>query len=80
MQRGRANIVDGHLKGALTIMNSCQGDLSPTSVFLERVRVPRPSISRSKDSHDHRPSGFMTLSRPCPWERHLFPQPRLQAA
>lgn len=52
MQRGRANIVDGHLKGALTIMNSCQGDLSPTSVFLERVRVPMSSNSRSRDLHE----------------------------
>lgn len=52
MQRGRANIVDGHLKGALTIMNSCQGDLSPTSVFLERVCVPLSSNSRSEDLHE----------------------------
>ncbi|RYP70540.1 hypothetical protein DL771_005359 [Monosporascus sp. 5C6A] len=36
VQRGRTNIVDGHLKGALTIMNSAN-DSSPTSVFLERA-------------------------------------------
>ncbi|RYP05580.1 hypothetical protein DL764_003693 [Monosporascus ibericus] len=36
VQRGRTNIVDGHLKGALTIMNSAD-DSSPTSVFLERA-------------------------------------------
>ncbi|KAK8087245.1 hypothetical protein PG994_002219, partial [Apiospora phragmitis] len=37
VQKGRSNIVDGHLKGALTIMNSCQGGSSPTSTFLERA-------------------------------------------
>lgn len=37
VQKGRSSIVDRHLKGALTIMSSLQGDLSPTSVFLERA-------------------------------------------
>ncbi|KAH8197688.1 hypothetical protein TruAng_008147 [Truncatella angustata] len=35
--KGRSNIVDGHLRGALTIMESSPGDLSPTSIFLERA-------------------------------------------
>lgn len=37
VQRGRSNIVDGHLRGALTIMESSPGDSNPTSIFLERV-------------------------------------------
>ncbi|KAI0124795.1 fungal-specific transcription factor domain-containing protein [Xylariales sp. AK1849] len=37
VQRGRSNIVDGHLRGALTIMESSPGDSSPTSIFLERA-------------------------------------------
>ncbi|KAI1506721.1 fungal-specific transcription factor domain-containing protein [Biscogniauxia marginata] len=36
VQRGRSSIVDGHLKGALTIMASSQ-DSSPASLFLERA-------------------------------------------
>ncbi|KAI1337307.1 fungal-specific transcription factor domain-containing protein [Xylariaceae sp. FL0016] len=36
VQRGRTNIVDGHLKGAFTIMCSSQ-DSSPASEFLERA-------------------------------------------
>ncbi|KAI0008977.1 hypothetical protein F4779DRAFT_641173 [Xylariaceae sp. FL0662B] len=36
VQRGRTNIVDGHLKGALTIMSSDQ-DSSPAGLFLERA-------------------------------------------
>ena len=37
VQRGRTNIVDGHLKGALTIMNSSH-ESNHTTFFLERVR------------------------------------------
>ncbi|KAH8678195.1 fungal-specific transcription factor domain-containing protein [Xylariales sp. PMI_506] len=37
VQRGRSNIVDGHLRGALTIMESTQSDSSPTGIFLERA-------------------------------------------
>ncbi|KAK9784260.1 putative Fungal-specific transcription factor domain-containing protein [Seiridium cardinale] len=37
VQRGRSNIVDGHLRGALTIMESSSGDSSPTGIFLERA-------------------------------------------
>lgn len=36
VQRGRSNIVDGHLKGALTIMNTSQ-ESDPTTLFLERA-------------------------------------------
>ncbi|KAI0025305.1 hypothetical protein F4780DRAFT_768504 [Xylariomycetidae sp. FL0641] len=36
VQRGRTNIVDGHLRGALTIMCSSQ-DSTQTSLFLERA-------------------------------------------
>ncbi|KAI0479493.1 fungal-specific transcription factor domain-containing protein [Xylariaceae sp. FL0804] len=36
VQRGRTSIVDGHLKGALTIMCSSQ-DSSPAGLFLERA-------------------------------------------
>ncbi|KAI1800757.1 fungal-specific transcription factor domain-containing protein [Daldinia bambusicola] len=37
VQRGRTNIVDGHLKGALTIMSSSPGESTPASLFLERA-------------------------------------------
>ncbi|KAI0834237.1 hypothetical protein F5Y06DRAFT_173649 [Hypoxylon sp. FL0890] len=37
VQRGRSNIVDGHLKGALTIMSSSQAESTPASLFLERA-------------------------------------------
>ncbi|KAI1769924.1 hypothetical protein F4818DRAFT_308709 [Hypoxylon cercidicola] len=37
VQRGRSSIVDGHLKGALTIMSSSQEESSPASLFLERA-------------------------------------------
>lgn len=37
VQRGRSNIVDGHLKGAMTIMGNSQPASDPTGVFLERV-------------------------------------------
>ncbi|KAI1374772.1 hypothetical protein F4677DRAFT_155552 [Hypoxylon crocopeplum] len=37
VQRGRTSIVDGHLKGALTIMSSSQGASTPASLFLERA-------------------------------------------
>ncbi|KAH8897788.1 hypothetical protein GQ53DRAFT_818059 [Thozetella sp. PMI_491] len=37
VQRGRSNIVDGHLKGALTIMGQNSEPSDPTGVFLERA-------------------------------------------
>ncbi|KAI1409971.1 hypothetical protein F5Y13DRAFT_192717 [Hypoxylon sp. FL1857] len=37
VQRGRTNIVDGHLKGALTIMSSSQEESTPAGLFLERA-------------------------------------------
>ncbi|KAI1389193.1 uncharacterized protein F4822DRAFT_272234 [Hypoxylon trugodes] len=37
VQRGRTSIVDGHLKGALTIMSSSQEESTPASLFLERA-------------------------------------------
>lgn len=37
VQRGNSNIVQNHLKGALTIINSSSEVLSPASVFLERA-------------------------------------------
>ncbi|KAM6476418.1 fungal-specific transcription factor domain-containing protein [Trichoderma sp. SZMC 28011] len=37
VQRGRSNIVDGHLKGAMAIMGSTQALADPTAVFLERA-------------------------------------------
>ncbi|KAL7943741.1 fungal-specific transcription factor domain-containing protein [Trichoderma barbatum] len=37
VQRGRSNIVDGHLKGAMAIMCSSQALTDPTAVFLERA-------------------------------------------
>ncbi|CAM1510577.1 Fc.00g009120.m01.CDS01 [Cosmosporella sp. VM-42] len=37
VQKGRSNIVDGHLKGAMTIMGSSQAAADPTGVFLERA-------------------------------------------
>ncbi|KAK7980375.1 hypothetical protein PG989_012832 [Apiospora arundinis] len=39
VQKGRSNIVDGHLKGALTIMNSCQGGVKPYE-YLLRTSIP----------------------------------------
>lgn len=37
VQRGRSNLVDGHLKGAMTIMNSYPTATDATGIFLERV-------------------------------------------
>ncbi|CCC10922.1 hypothetical protein SMACR_04151 [Sordaria macrospora] len=37
VQRGRSNLVDGHLKGALTIMCTNPEPLDSTSIFLERA-------------------------------------------
>lgn len=37
VQKGRSNIVDGHLKGALTIMSNNDAARDPTSIFLERA-------------------------------------------
>ncbi|RNJ53270.1 hypothetical protein D7B24_002072 [Verticillium nonalfalfae] len=37
VQRGRSNIVDGHLKGAMTIMSQNDQPPSATSAFLERA-------------------------------------------
>ncbi|KAF4119533.1 Pfam:DUF3468 [Geosmithia morbida] len=36
VQKGRSNIVDEHLKGAISIMNNFEASTDPTSVFLER--------------------------------------------
>jgi hypothetical protein len=42
VQKARSNIVDGHLKGAMTIMSNGQTPTDRTGVFLERVSgVPR---------------------------------------
>lgn len=38
VQKGRSNIVDGHLKGAMSIMSNRKASTDPTGVFLERVR------------------------------------------
>lgn len=37
VQRGNSSIVHGHLKGAMTIMDSRSQDPTPTTLFLERV-------------------------------------------
>ncbi|KAL1884084.1 hypothetical protein Daus18300_000195 [Diaporthe australafricana] len=37
VQRGRSNLVDGHLKGAMTIMNSYPAATDATGIFLERA-------------------------------------------
>lgn len=37
VQRGRSNLVDGHLKGAMAIMGNAPPQNNPTGVFLERV-------------------------------------------
>lgn len=37
VQRGRSNIVEGHLKGALTVMRSNPEPLDSTGIFLERA-------------------------------------------
>lgn len=37
VQRGNSNIVNGHLKGAMTIMRSGSQIVTPTTLFLERV-------------------------------------------
>ncbi|KAI1754953.1 hypothetical protein F4782DRAFT_492223 [Xylaria castorea] len=37
VQRGRTNIIDGHLKGAFTILSLNQEILSPVGLFLERA-------------------------------------------
>ncbi|KUI59380.1 hypothetical protein VP1G_06654 [Cytospora mali] len=37
VQKGRSNLVDGHLKGAMTIMNSYPTATDATGIFLERA-------------------------------------------
>ncbi|KAK2028263.1 hypothetical protein LX32DRAFT_694196 [Colletotrichum zoysiae] len=37
VQQNRSNIVDGHLKGAIAIMNANSDDTNPTTAFLERA-------------------------------------------
>ncbi|KAK0388180.1 hypothetical protein NLU13_4425 [Sarocladium strictum] len=37
VQQGRSNIVDGHLKGAMTIMSNSKTRTDPTTSFLERA-------------------------------------------
>ncbi|KAM5343177.1 hypothetical protein ACJ41O_014143 [Fusarium nematophilum] len=37
VQQGRSNIVDGHLKGAMTIMSHNEAATDPTGIFLERA-------------------------------------------
>ncbi|EOO01889.1 putative fungal zn binuclear cluster domain containing protein [Phaeoacremonium minimum UCRPA7] len=37
VQKGRSNIVEGHLKGALAIMSSSPEPTDPTAIFLERA-------------------------------------------
>ncbi|KAI6756782.1 hypothetical protein HG530_011380 [Fusarium avenaceum] len=37
VQKGRSNIVDGHLKGAMTIMSNNGTATDPTGIFLERA-------------------------------------------
>ncbi|TDZ31693.1 L-arabinose-responsive transcription regulator ARA1 [Colletotrichum sidae] len=37
VQQGRSNIVDGHLKGAIAIMNGNDDNSNPTTAFLERA-------------------------------------------
>ncbi|KAJ4199108.1 hypothetical protein NW759_016185 [Fusarium solani] len=37
VQKNRSNIVDSHLKGAISIMGNNQATTDPTSVFLERI-------------------------------------------
>ncbi|UPK98382.1 hypothetical protein LCI18_009317 [Fusarium solani-melongenae] len=37
VQKGRSNIVDGHLKGAMTIMSHNETATDPTGIFLERA-------------------------------------------
>ncbi|KAK1999205.1 hypothetical protein LX36DRAFT_574723 [Colletotrichum falcatum] len=37
VQQNRSNIVDGHLKGAIAIMNANSDDSNPTTTFLERA-------------------------------------------
>ncbi|KAF4983986.1 hypothetical protein FZEAL_740 [Fusarium zealandicum] len=37
VQKGRSNIVDGHLKGAMTIMSNNETATDPTGIFLERA-------------------------------------------
>ncbi|RSL64317.1 hypothetical protein CEP54_004758 [Fusarium duplospermum] len=37
VQKGRSNIVDGHLKGAMTIMSHNEAATDPTGIFLERA-------------------------------------------
>lgn len=39
VQKGRSNIVDGHLKGAMSIMSNREASTDPTGVFLERVCI-----------------------------------------
>lgn len=58
VQRGNSNIVNGHLKGAMTIMKTEPQVITPTSLFLERVRdLIRTQLFSYTD--EHRLSVFM---------------------
>ncbi|KAK8130462.1 hypothetical protein PG999_002842 [Apiospora kogelbergensis] len=77
VQKGRSNIVDGHLKGALTIMNSCQGGSSPTSIPILRcdhgfvVRDSPSLYSASRWLLGPFPAAGRTAKLPPQQRRHL---------
>ena len=72
VQKGRSNIVDGHLKGAMTIMSNQAPSTDPTGVFLERVGF-KPSRNLLNLTFT-RPTGFTTSSQHFPLEQHLCQQ------
>lgn len=47
VHKPQSNLVDGHLKGAMTIMNSFPAATDPTGMFLERVRLSLPTSTTS---------------------------------
>lgn len=72
VQKGRSNIVDGHLKGAMTIMSNQAPSTDPTGVFLERVgfQTSRNLLNLTFT----RLTGFTTSSQHFPLEQHLCQQ------
>lgn len=73
VQKGRSNIVDGHLKGAMTIMSQREASTDPTGVFLERVRLE--SNRPLADLTVPRPSDFTTSLQRSHLEQHRCLRP-----
>lgn len=60
VQRGNSNIVNGHLKGAMTVMKSGLPISTPVTLFLERVSQLMAGFNPHHANSSFRPSDFTT--------------------